>query len=183
DPPARALLSEACGVETVHGQLLTLADLIALQHVQLDSVGLGGFWPVVEQILVDDTRAKAHTLPAELEARWEPESASVNITFISFDQYAGELSDYTLWLRSLRTLTTLLDTHGVDWRAMAEAPVVFDPDGPSMIESAGPSQHPDGITAHRHPDIGLLAWTVVEDGRMMHIYPLRPQAAERIRQD
>src|SRR5699024_5627780 len=98
DPPARALLSEACGVETVHGQLLTLADLIALQHVQLDSVGLGGFWPVVEQILVDDTRAKAHTLPAELEARWEPESASVNITFISFDQYAGELSDYTLWL-------------------------------------------------------------------------------------
>src|SRR5699024_7721129 len=72
---------------------------------------------------------------------------------------------------------------GVDWRAMAEAPVVFDPDGPSMIESAGPSQHPDGITAHRHPDIGLLAWTVVEDGRMMHIYPLRPQAAERIRQD
>ncbi len=183
DPPARALLSESAGLETVHGQLLTLADLIALQHVQLDGAGLGGFWPVIEQVLVDAGREHEHELPAGLRANWEPSRQRVDIPFVSLDQCSGDNDDYALWLRAFRTLTALLDSHGVDWRARPEAPVVFDPDNYSMIESTGPIDHTDGITVHHHPDIGLLAWTVVEDGRMMHIYPLRPESANRVMRD
>jgi len=179
DPPARALLSETAGLETVHGQLLTLADLIALQHVQLDSAGLGGFWTVVEHALIDGDSCE-HELPAGLRARWLTDGKRIEIPFVTLDQAAGDPDDYALWLRAFRTLTTLLDSHAIDWRAVPHEPVVFDSDSSSMIESAGSTNHAEGITVHHHPDIGLLAWTVVEDGRMMHIYPLRPESANQI---
>jgi hypothetical protein len=183
DPPARALLEESIGLETVHGQLLTLADLIALQHVQLDGAGLGGFWPVVEQVLVDTDTDREHALPGGLEARWNASANRVEVPFFSLDQFRGGIDDYILWLRALRTLTTLLDSHAIDWLAQPLDPVVFDADYGSMIESAGPSAGADGITVHHHPDIGLVAWTVVEDSRMMHIYPLRPDSANRVMRD
>ena len=183
DPPARALLAETAGLDSVHGQLLTLADLIALQHVQLDGAGLGGFWPVVERILVEDGHDQEHQLPAGLSARWDAQERRVDLPFTSFDQFSDEPDDYALWLRAIRTMTTLLDSHGIEWRARPDEPVVFDPDYSAMIESAGAADHPDGITIHHHPDIGLVAWTVVEDGRMMHIYPLRPESARRVMRD
>lgn len=183
DPPARAVLSEAAGLETVHGQLLTLADLIALQHVQLDGAGLGGFWPAVEQVLVDPGRARNHELPGGLEAGWEPADGQFELSFMTLDQFDGDSDDYALWARAFRTLTALLESHGITWQARPQAPVVFDPDNQSMIESTGPTTHGEGITVHHHPDIGLLAWTVVEDGRMMHIYPLRPESADRVMRD
>jgi hypothetical protein len=183
DPPARALLSEAAGLETVHGQLLTLADLIALQHVQLDGAGLGGFWPVVEAVLIDPDREHRHELPAGLVATWNPGEGRVDLPFFSFDQFSGSVDDYALWLRAFRTLTTLLDSHGIAWRSWPQDPVVFDADYASMIESKGPTDHAEGVTVQHHPDIGLLAWTVVEDGRMMHIYPLRPESANRVMRD
>ncbi len=183
DPPARALLADAAGLETVHGQLLTLADLVALQHVQLDSAGLGGFWPVVEEVLVEEDRNHEHELPAGLTARWDAGSRRVDLPFTSLDQFDGDPDDYALWLRAFRTLTTLLDSHGIEWRAHPAHPVVFDEDYSAMIESTGATDSPDGITMHHHPDIGLLAWTVVEDGRMMHVYPLRPESANRVMRD
>lgn len=183
DPPARACLSEAAGVDSVHGQLLTLADLIALQNVQLDAAGLGGFWPVVEEVLTRPDSERRHDLPGGCQARWSPQSGRVEIPFVSFDQFDGDIDDYALWLRAFRTLATLLDTHGIDWHAEPETPVVFDPDTSTMIDSAGRCKAAEGITAHHHPDIGLLAWTVVEDGRLMHLYPLRPESADRVMRD
>ncbi|MDZ7791333.1 MAG: hypothetical protein U5L08_12740 [Xanthomonadales bacterium] len=183
DPPARALLSESVGLETVHGQLLTLADLIALQHVQLDGAGLGGFWPVVEKVLVEGERDHDHeALPGGLRAYWRAGSG-VEIPFVSLDQFDGDGDEYALWQRAFRTLTTMLDSHGIDWQALPEEPVVFDPDNSSMIESAGVTDRADGVTVQHHPDTGLVAWTVVEDGRMMHIYPLRPASADRVMRD
>ncbi len=183
DPPARALLSESIGLETVHGQLLTLADLIALQHVQLDGAGLGGFWPVVEQGLLEGSREHAHeALPGGLRAYWKA-GAGVEIPFVSLDQFEGDGDEYALWQRAFRTLTAMLDSHGIEWQALPRDPVVFDPGNSSMIESVGATDHADGVTVHHHPDTGLVAWTVVEDGRMMHIYPLRAESAERVMGD
>jgi hypothetical protein len=183
DPPARALLAESAGIDSVHGQLLTLADLVALQNVQLDAAGLGGFWPVVEQVLTDPDTAQTHELPGGLGARWLPEAGRIEVEFTSFDQFEGDIDDYALWLRAFRTLATLLDTHAIEWRANPVEPVVFDPDNSTMIDYGGRWEHGDGITAHHHPDIGLLAWTVVEDGRMMHLYPLRAASADRVMRD
>lgn len=182
-PPARALLEQAAGLDSVHGQLLTLADLIALQHVQLDAAGLGGFWPVVEQVLVEADKAQDHDLPGGLRARWCPHQARIDIDFLSLDQHGGPTDDYALWLRAFRTLTALLDSHGIDWHATPSEPVVHDPENRSMIEVAGKCDSADSVTVHQHPDIGLLAWSVVEDGRLVHIYPLSPESTERVMSD
>ncbi len=180
DPPARALLHEHAGMDSVHGQLLTANDLIALQHVQLDSAGLGGFWPVIEQLLLAGHADHDFELPAQLTARWQAEEQRIDIQFLGHDQAVDREIDYVLWTRAFRTLAALLDAHGVSWQARADAPLTFDATGQMMIETTGKTDRPDSLTVHQHPDIGLVAWTVVEDGRMMHLYPLHPRATGRI---
>jgi hypothetical protein len=189
-PPARALLEEAAGLASVHGQLLTLADFVALQQVQLDSAGFGGFWPVVEHALLDAGQARAFDLPGELTATWrvatragETRAGRLDIDFLSFDQHAGDVDEYAVWTRAFRMLTALLEAHGVEWRAQPTEPVVYDAAYRSMIESLGTCDHADGITLQQHPEVGLMAWTVVEDGRMMHVYPLSARSAERVMGD
>lgn len=183
DPPARALLADAIGLDTVHGQLLTLNDLIALQHVQFDSAGLGGFWPLVEHALLESGTTSRMSLPGNLTAKWNADDRRVIIEFSSLDQFQGECEDYMLWLRAFRSLIALLEAHGIDWAANPSAPVVLDDRGGIMIETAGSTSQPDSLTVHHHPDLGLVAWTLVEDGRMMNLYPLSPDAAGTIERD
>ena len=183
DPPARSLLHSAAGLESVHGQLLTVNDLIALQHVQLDSVGLGGFWPVIEQVLLAGGTPQDFELPAGLEVFWQPDGKCLDIRFVTFDQSELSPDEYCLWMRAFRTLTALLDAHGIDWRPQSEDPVAWDEHQQMMIETSGPSGHKDGLTVHHHPHLGLVAWTVVEEGRLMHLYPLRPDAADQIERE
>lgn len=182
-PPALALLKQAAGLDSVHGQLLTLADLIALQHVQLDAAGLGGFWPVAEQALVEPDSAQSHELPGGVLAHWRPEGSCVDIDFLTLDQHGGPNDVYALWMRAFRTLTALLDSHGIGWQAQPSDPVMYDPESCSMIEAAGECDAANSVTVQQHPDIGLLAWTVVEDGRLLHIYPLSPESTERVMSD
>jgi hypothetical protein len=184
DPPARALLQESTGIASVHGQLLTTNDLIALQHVQLDSAGLGGFWPVIEQLLLEDgSDCSFEELPAGLRADWKAAQRRVDVEFLGHDQALDRDIDYVLWTRAFRTLAAMLDAHGVPWQVRAGDRLTFDPAQQMMIETAGATDLPDNLTMHRHPDLGLVAWTVVEQGRIMHLYPLRPEAAGRIEQD
>ncbi len=183
DPPARALLQESAGMVSVHGQLLTANDLIALQHVQLDAAGLGGFWPVIEQLLLAGGTDHDFDLPANLNACWRTSEKRIDIQFLGHDQSTGNDIDYVLWTRAFRTLAALLDAHGVTWRAKASEPVIFDPAQQMMIETGGQTEGPDSLTVHQHPDLGLVAWSLVEDGRIMHLYPLQPQAAGRIERD
>lgn len=177
DPPARSVISAASGSAIMHAQLLTRTDLLALHQVQLDSAGFGGFWPVVEHALIDPDQPRRFELPAGLEADWCPSDAAMSVHFVSLDQFGGGTGDYALWLRSLRSTTALLDSHGIDWHTTAEDPVTYDPESRSMIEPAGPTGDRDGLTVHHHPDLGLVAWTLIEDGRIMHRYPLDAESA------
>jgi hypothetical protein len=183
DPPARALLHKAAGLASVHGQLLTANDLIALQHVQLDSVGLGGFWPVIEHLLLAADSDHSFDLPATLRASWHAGDQRMQIRFVGHDQALSSDLDYALWTRAFRTLTALLDAHGVTWHPHPEGELTHDPRQQMMIETAGATERPDGLTVHRHPELGLVAWTLVEDGRVVHLYPLRPHAAGSIEQE
>lgn len=183
DPPARAVLARSLGLETIHGQLLTLHDLIALQHVQFDSAGLGAFWPLVEHTLLDPKNSCGMDLPGKLKAKWLSDQGRIVIDFRTWDQSDDPEQEYALWLRSFRSLTALLDAHSIDWAARPEPPTVLDEHGDMMIETSGHAELSDALTAHHHPDLGLVAWTLIEDGRVVNLYPLRPDAAARIERD
>lgn len=180
NPPARALLSEKIGLDSIHAHLLTLADLIAIQHVQLDGAGLGGFWPLVEEALTAGAKAEAFELPAGLTASWSPRDQQMELPFHSPDSFDGTTEDYVLWLRAFRVATALLDHHGMRWKALPDPALSHHREWQSLVEEAGTASLPDGVTLHMDAQMGLVALTLVEAGRMQHVFPLHPQAAEKV---
>lgn len=178
-PPARAVLAAAAGIESTHGQLLTLADLIALQQVQLDTAGMGAFWPVAEQALLEPEADRRFDLPAGLTVEWKDGRAAID--FQSFDQYGEVPEAYALWVRAFRSLCALLELHGIPWQARSELTV--DDRLNCLVESLGPVEAETSLTLQQHDDCGLLAWTLVEDGRQINLYPLDGRAFARLRDE
>ncbi|TVQ34295.1 MAG: hypothetical protein EA370_10900 [Wenzhouxiangella sp.] len=180
-PPARARLSDATGWANAHAQLLTANDLIALQHVQMDTAGLGAFWPVVEHVLVEPDRDQDFTLPGELNARWQAGEQELMISFSSFDQHAGSPDDYALWVRAFRSLLALIGTHAIKRRI--ESSLVHDERLDCLVEARGRCEQGNGLTEQVHPDCGLIAWTLVDDRHQLNLYPLSGDAMARVRDD
>jgi hypothetical protein len=179
-PPARAILAESTGVDSVHGQLLTLNDQLALQHVQMDTAGLGGFWPVVQQALLDPDSPTDFDLPGAVQARWSDSDRQVDIEFLSFDQFGSGPDDYALWVRAWRSLTLLLDSHAIAWQACSD--LDHDEEHDCLVEDAGPTDQADGLTIQVHPDCGLIAWTRVRSSQQHNIYPLSARGFSALRQ-
>ncbi|MFP4207027.1 MAG: hypothetical protein ACLFSC_00085 [Wenzhouxiangella sp.] len=180
-PPARALLDEALGLDSVHGQLLTAADLLALQHVQMDAAGLGGFWPVVEHAVLAGDEAAGFELAGGLQARWRPADQSLTIDFVPFGLFDGPAADYLLWQRALRTLTALADAHGLTWQPACSTDCEVDGSGRLVSHRVGPCAGPDRAAEHVDPDAGLIAWSIVEQGQLRHLYPLDAATARHQR--
>ena len=179
DPPARALLHDTLGLDTVHGQLLTATDLLALQHVQMDAAGLGPFWPVVEHAILRPDEDSDFSIAAGLEARWQPGEQEILIRFQTFDELAQPPAGYALWQRSFRTLTALLDSHGMKWRVACGPAVRLAEHGRLAIHLAGNWQGDGAAVTEQHdPDTGLIAWTVATDGQLTHYYPLDAGTAQ-----
>jgi len=169
-PPARAVLARATGLDSVHGQLMTLNDLIALQHVQMDTAGLGPFWPVVEHALVNPQNDHSFDLPGSLSTRWDAEHQRVQIDFTTFDESDGDVDDYALWMRAFRSLIALLELHAM--KTAFQTGLTLDQERQCLVESVGSVSMANCLTEQVHPDCGLLAWTLVEDGRQFNLYPL-----------
>ena len=173
DPPARALLHDSLGLDSVHGQLLTATDLLALQHVQMDAAGFGSFWPVVEHALLSPNQALEFELAAGLKAQWRPDEQVLSVEFRDFGSLENADEEaYRLWQRALRTLTALCGSHGLQWQPRPTDGDRIERDGRLIISTVGPTHAPDGAARHIDEDIGLIAWSVVENGFLKHIYPL-----------
>lgn len=182
DPPARALLGEKAGINTVHGQLLTRNDLLAIQHVQMDTAGLGGFWPLVENILIDPEPDHELDLPGGLTARWEASEQSVSLPFSTFDEARLGLDDYAQQLAAFRAIQSLLALHGIAWSCRnAQSGVALSDD--QLRETGQSESADDGVTLQLHPACGLMAWTVSRAGQLEHWYPLSPTGFQQLQQD
>ncbi|MGY6631957.1 MAG: hypothetical protein ACXIUL_13245 [Wenzhouxiangella sp.] len=182
DPPARALLDLRAGVKTVHGQLLTRNDLLAIQHVQMDTAGMGAFWPLVEQILVDPTHDHEVSLPGDLNARWEAARQGVVLPFSTFDNSPQALDDYAQQLAAFRAIQSLLALHGINW-ACEDAQAGTGLSGDLLREPAGHSDENDGVTVQLHPACGLIAWSVCRGGQLEHWYPLNSTGFDRLQRE
>lgn len=179
-PPARALLDRQLGLQSTHGQLLTLTDLLALQHVQMDAAGLAGFWPAVEHAILRPDTDQRLALPGGLSANWNAAERCLKVCFLNFDQFGQAADHYLLWQRAFRTLIALAESHGLHWTAdISDGELTEQQD--VLIHSAGPCRSENSLTEQSDPDVGLIAWTLVEDGSLSHHYPLSPAAGRRHR--
>lgn len=179
EPPARALLEQFCGASSVHGQLLTVNDLLALQHVQMDVAGLSPFWAVIEQILLAPQQDAEFSLPAGLAARWQGDSGRMEIDFLIFDRFQLPPERYPLWQRAYRSLIGLAEAHGLSWQIRADPDLSLQTEHMILVHEAGAMALEDSVTEQAEADLGLIAWTVAEHGRLRHIYPLSAAAVSQ----
>ncbi len=176
-PPSLAALAESTGLDPVHGQLMTWADLAALVKMQLAGAGLDPFWPPVEHALVSPNEDARLELPAGLEGHW---SASAGGWTLPFRVPADPPSeDDALWLRSFRQTVALLETHLIPWRASVDAPgAELDPEHRWIRLDRGPApaDAPTAIETIQHPEVGLVGFGAVVDGRRVRALPLVAEA-------
>ncbi len=183
DPPARAFLSEALGLESSHGQLLTANDLLALQHVQMDTAGLSGLWPVVEHVLLAPDETTNFDLAAGLQASWHAGQRQLVLHFLGLKDFPdSDLHAFGLWLRAMRMLVALCDSHAIAWRAEVPETCGLDLDGRLVSQNLGAVDQPDGAVQHVDEDFGLVAWSIIESGRLKQVYPLDAATANHVNQ-
>ncbi|MDX1625437.1 MAG: hypothetical protein R3323_02880 [Wenzhouxiangellaceae bacterium] len=181
-PPLLSALSEATGLDFVHGQFLTRTDLMALVKVQLAGAGLDPFWEPVEHALLEPRRPAEIELPAGIGARWEPDSLGWTLRFEpvgSADDLPGDL----LRLRAFRQATALLESHFVPWRAEAGSEGVrIDDRNRWAVHDRGPVQGAPRAVAQVDAGVGLVAWSAVVDARRIDVYPLASDALSEAEQ-
>jgi hypothetical protein len=174
-PPAMGELASATGLEPVHGQLMTLTDLMALVKMQLAGAGLDPFWPPIEHMLLLPEQPAEIELPAGLQTQWRPEQGLLAIS-LSVDD-AGEVAAEAprLWWRAFRQQTALLDQHRIEWRVEAgSSGLRIDPAMRWAEADGGASNEPDGLVPEPDPELGLIGFRRVHRGRCYRYYPLRP---------
>lgn len=184
-PPALGELMQTTGLEPVHGQLMTLTDLMALVKMQLAGAGLDPFWPPVEHMLLESDRACAFELPAGIQARWQPDaSALVFVLDFDADGRIAAPSEMLRW-RAFRQQTAVLDQHRTDWRVESTTPrAVVDPAmrwievdaGPTTVSASAP------VELEQDRELGLLGFRMVRDGRLLRCYPLRAEGIAALHQ-
>ncbi|MEX2497387.1 MAG: hypothetical protein WD397_00755 [Wenzhouxiangellaceae bacterium] len=176
-PPAMGTLAEISGLDPVHGQLMTCADLMALTKVQLAGAGLDPFWPPVEHALLARQEPARLELPGGLMADWNVSAGGWELEFQPFHAGPGDSDGYALWLRALRQTIALLESHLVRWRALGPHPgVEIDEHNRWARCDLGPADAINHGWRVEHPDIGLVAYATVIAGRQTVFYPLDQDA-------
>jgi len=181
-PPAMGTLAEITGLDPVHGQLMTRADLMALLKVQLAGAGLDPFWPPVEHALLEPQREARLALPGGLAADWNVAEGGWELEFVPLHLGRTDGGEYALWLRALRQTAALLEAHLVRWRATSRhASVEIEDQGRWARCDLGPADTGDRGWMVEHPDVGLVACTATINGRYRAYYPLDPAALDELR--
>lgn len=181
-PPAMGTLAEITGLDPVHGQLMTRADLMALLKVQFAGAGLDPFWPPVEHALLEPQSDARLELPGGLDAQWNVTAGGWELEFMPLHLAGSDGDEYALWLRALRQTTALLESHLVRWRATSRhAEVEIEPQSRWGRCDLGPTEEKGRGWMIEHRDVGLVAYTATIDGRYLAYYPLDPAALDELR--
>lgn len=183
-PPAMGTLVEISGLDPVHGQLMTRADLMALIKVQLAGAGLDPFWPPVEHAVLQPQQQVTLELPGGLVADWNVDGGGWELDFVPYHAADCDAAAYALWLRALRQTTAVLESHLVRWRADSRIEAVeIDPQGRWACCDLGPAAASGRASIVQHPDVGLIAYAGVIGGRRKAFYPLDQDALDALEAD
>ncbi len=183
-PPSLGTLFDLTGLEPVHGQLMTLVDLMALTKMQIAAAGLDAFWAPLEHALLESRKPFEDRMPADLNLDWDIDAQKFAIQFLTYDQSGLEAEDYALWLRAFRQTTALLDAHWVAWSChSAESESIIHPDGQWLEEPVdGSFGDASSVWTQQVEGPGLVAYSAVEQGQLTHYYPLKTEAVATLNQ-
>jgi hypothetical protein len=187
-----AWLATAFGITIHHARLMTLTDLSALLRMQLEHFGFLPLWELLDAALTGRVDPLTVTTPGGQKYEWR--DGRIHTAFQTFDFWANQgggadlpggrlalaeaYGDHT---RELRQYLTTLQAHGLNLHFHL-------PDsgrslqGSFFVESSeAVASVPDPVvTEHSYGDLGTVAITVVQDGRVENYYPLGPRGLNDI---
>jgi hypothetical protein len=185
-------LEAAFGIRLNHARFMTLTDLRAMFHLQLEHFGFLPLWQLIDAALEQSGGELSVDTPGGARFTWQ--DGAVHTEYQTFDHWAqaglgkaidsyrGKLAEgYANWTRQMRQYLTTLRAHAV--------PVVFHlpgqaaPLGGSFFVEAGMahSQECDAcVTEHSFAELGTVCVSHAHDGRLEHYYPLAPQGINEI---
>ena len=180
-PPAMATLADITGLDPVHGQLMTQADLMAMVKVQLAGAGLDPFWPPIEHALLAPRQGGRLELPGGLVAHWSVADSGWELEFVPFHAAACDAVAYALWLRAWRQTTAVLESHLVRWRADCSIDgIQIDHQNRWACCDLGAAEASSHGSIIQHPEVGVVAYTGVIESRRTAFYPLDPDALDEL---
>jgi hypothetical protein len=179
-PPAMATLADATGLDPVHGQLMTRADLMALLKMQLAGVSLDPFWPPIEHALLTPDEPLELALPAGLHGRWDAPQRRWLLDFLPLSDARPD-ADWLLWLRSFRQTAAMLESHLIEWRARPTGGAQPDPTHRWIRCPVGRDRRSARAWTVTRDPVGLVAISGVVDGRRYAYHPLAAGVADDIR--
>lgn len=172
-------------VSVNHARFMTITDLNALLHLQLEHYGFLPLWELLDAAITPPTGTLEVSTPEGPGFKWQ--DGAVHSFFESFDwwaQYGGGAdksaddqhlqSTYADWTRTYRRYLTMLSAHGV--KVCQHLPGLEDSelrDSFLMEESTvTPKPNAAPVTEHGADDLGIVAVTVVTGVRQINFYPL-----------
>ena len=183
---ARALEANF-GININHARFMTVTDLNAMLHLQLDHFGFLPLWQLLDAAINMPDKALIVDGRGGQVFNWN--GSVVRCRFETFDYWArfgagstkpgsGQLlaQDYADWTREYRQYLATLSAHAI-------TVVQFLPDNPDQAldggflveESAYPStQEGAPVTEHGSGELGTVAVTVIRGGKQFNYYPLKP---------
>jgi hypothetical protein len=181
---ARALESHF-GVAVNHARFMTLTDLRAMLKLQLEHFRFGGLWELLDGAI--EQSADPFEVRGRGGQRFEYRDGVVHCTFECFDYWAqhgggmqpGTDTDleqaYTDWTREYRQYVTTLQAHQVPLAQHPAAPGCAVVEGDYLVETSAndlTDGHVMEVTVHGSDDTGVIAVSVIENGRQRNLYPL-----------
>lgn len=183
-------LREALGMELEHVRLMTLTDLCAMSAAQLQHVGLGAAWELLEDCLVDAPLARQWRLDSGVEfGRRGPEQ--VWLRYAGWRHLAPEARDPDAQadrVLQTRQLLALLDAHGIQLEICCEssaAQVEFDDaaDASYLIEWWQVGETVRRLRGYELPRLGIVEVGLIgEDGAELgRAHPLQARSLGALR--
>lgn len=187
-----AWLETAFGISVNHARLMTLTDLNAMFRLQLDHFGFLSLWELLDAAMTGRAEPVSVATKGGQEFRWE--DGAVHTVFETFDSWASVgrgaglaaerqalSAGYGDWTREFRQFLTTLNAHGLEvrfYRAGMDSPL----EGTFFRESSesAPGTGEATLTEHSYSELGTIAITVRDNGRVENYYPLSPRGLNDI---
>lgn len=184
-------LEASFGIAVAHARFMTLTDLMAMLRLQLEHFGFLPLWDLLDAALQQD--GESRQVSGQAGQRFRFEDDAVHCEFETFDHWAtqgagkdfaadklGLEAGYVEWTREYRQYLTTLRAHAVP--VIQHAPDGHVLEGGYLVEqsSAQPPENAAEVTEHHCKDLGVLAVTVVRDGRQYNYYPLSAEGLNEL---